>query len=366
MPEPASPPGHRPLSRPLDFVLHIGPGKTGTSSIQFFLAGNRERLGELGYLYPRSPGAARHTKLGLFIKSEEELQSVPAWYRQKQSDPTQFRRAFRRQFFSEVESSGLSRVLCSDEALFHSSRPALRRLRRFTDRVGRSVRLVTYLRRQDDHFISRYQQLVKTGEVRRLDEWVQDDWTPIYDYDACIRRHEEMLEPATFVVRRFEPGSFVDGSLHQDFLDAAGVDARAEDLAQVPDRNESLDAESVELLRLLNLYRVENEGATARLIDNRKLVSRLVELSNGPVLTLPEPVLDEFMSRWEKPNEAVARRCLGDSSGALFRTPRRTRNTTTEQRFDPVRLGDYLDVLELPEQAHRALRQVVEREARAR
>jgi hypothetical protein len=353
-------------TRRREVVLHIGPGKTGTSSIQFFLAGNRGRLGDLGVLYPASTGRVRHTQLGLYIKSEDELASVPSWHRQKHSDPVKFRKAFRRRFFSELEESGLPRILFSDEALFHSSEQALRRLRKLTDRIAERVRLVTYLRRQDDHFISRYQQMVKTGEVLRLDEWVQRDWSAIYDYDARIRAHERVVAPATFVVRRFEPDAFVDGSLHQDFLEAAGIDVRAEDLEQVPDRNESLDAESVEFLRLLNLHLVENEDAPVRLIDNRRLLPRLTEASTGPVLTLPDRTLDDFMARWSESNQAVARRCLGDETGQLFRRPRRSRHTTTEQRLDPARVDDFMTLLELPDAWRAPLRRVAEREAVSR
>lgn len=60
-----------PLSRPVDLILHVGMGKTGTSSVQFFLRDNRERLREMGVLFPASPGNARHTRLGLFVKPEE-------------------------------------------------------------------------------------------------------------------------------------------------------------------------------------------------------------------------------------------------------------------------------------------------------
>ena len=34
----------------MDLVLHIGTGKTGTSSIQAFLRQNRAALADLGYL----------------------------------------------------------------------------------------------------------------------------------------------------------------------------------------------------------------------------------------------------------------------------------------------------------------------------
>jgi hypothetical protein len=349
-----------------DLVLHIGTGKAGSSSIQFFLRDNRERLAERGVLYPRTPGGGRHVQLGLFAKPYSDLTASPEWARIKQNDPAKFRRRFRRRLLDEIERSGLSRVLLSDEILFGASPPTLRRLAGFTEAIARSRRLVVYLRRQDDHMVSRYQQGVKIGWVKRLDEWAQEDMSDLYDYRARLDRHRRLFEPATVVVRRFETVSFADGSLFQDFLDAAGIDARVSDLLLVADRNRSLDSESIEFLRLLNLYRVEHEDARTGLIDNRALVERLVSVSSGPTLTMPEPFLDEFMARWEESNRAVARDFLGDRSGQLFRMPRKTNNTTTEQVLDPARLDHYLELLELPEDLEEPLRTIADREASRR
>jgi hypothetical protein len=349
----------------LELTLHIGTGKAGSSSIQFFLRDNRKRLSELGVLYPETPGRARHARLGLFVKSEAELESSPEWYREKQSDPASFRKAFERRLLSEIEDSGLSRVLLSDEVLFGASEQALRRLARFTQTIAEHLRLVVYLRRQDDHMVSRYQQGVKIGWVARLRDWAQSDMSDLYDYRARLRTWQRVLEPGEFVVRPFEPGRFVDGSLLQDFLDAARIDARADDLAQVPNLNESLDAESVEFLRLLNLHRIENEEATAGLIDNRALIKRLTDVAAGPTLTLPPSVLDAFMEQWEESNRAVAREFLGDETELLFRAPRKTKNTTAEQRLDPARLEHFIALLELPTPLHAPLRRLAEREAKA-
>ena len=49
----------------------------------------------------------------------------------------------------------------------------LRRLKRFAGRLGDRLRLVVYLRRQDDHLVSRYQQELKVGRVERLGDWAQ-------------------------------------------------------------------------------------------------------------------------------------------------------------------------------------------------
>lgn len=330
--------------------------------MQAFLRDNRDRLAELGVLYPTTPGTTRHARLGLFVKSASEAEKSPSWHRQQEPDHEVFRKAFRRRFLTEIESSDLPRILLSDEVLFHLSDGALGRLGRFTGRIAGHLRLVAYLRRQDDHMVSRYQQGVKVGVTVRLAEYAQRDKSWFYDYHHRLRQHERLVSPAELVVRRFERDSFPEGSLFQDFLDASGIDARAADWQQVTVQNESLDAESVEVLRLLNLYRAQHpEGGPGR-IKNR-LVRRLAEGSTGPTLTLPDTVLDGFMAQWEESNRRVAREFLSDPSGQLFRVPRKTRNTATEQRLDPARLDHFLELLELPEQMHTPLRTLVEQEA---
>jgi hypothetical protein len=351
----------------LDLVLHIGSGKTGTSSIQQMLNKGRERVAELGTLFPRSPGLGRHVQLGLFIRPDAELGKLINWHKQGYSSPADFREDFKARFLAEIDSSGLTRVLLSDEALYGCSVDALRGLRAFTDEIARSIRVVVYLRRQDDHACSRYQQVVKTGEVRRLaDRLEQVNYKKTYDYHARLETWRRLIEPNEFVVRPFESEGFVAGSLYQDFFEAAGLGLWSDDLETARPLNESLDAEAVEVLRIVNIYRVEHEGAVPGLINNRRLVTRLAGSATGPTLTLPDSVLDAFMETWAESNRAVAREFLGDETGQLFRAPRKSQNTTTEQRLDPARLDHFLQLLELPKRMHAPLRQIVERETSSR
>ena len=253
----------------------------------------------------------------------------------------------------------------SDEALYGCGPEPLRRLRQFVDPIKRSLKLIVYLRRQDDHMVSRYQQVVKVGETRTLAERIQVlDLRGTYDYYARLSAWQQ-VEPTEFVVRRFERDRFVDGSLYQDFLDAVGIDARADDLTQIVRANESLDAETVEFLRILNIFRLENDTTGILPAYNRSMMPVLQRAATGPTLTMPESFLDEFMSRWEESSRRVAVEMLGDESGELFRAPRKTAHTTTEQYLDPERLDHFLTLLELPEQVHAPLRALVEREARS-
>ena len=345
-------------------VLHAGSGKTGTSTIQSFLRDNRSRLAELGILVPKSAGAARHAKLNLFMRPADELADSPRWHRREDQDLARFRRTFKRHLFAEIEAAGLPRVLFTDEEVFKASDAALRRLCRITRPIAASLREVVYLRRQDDHLVSRYQEGVKIGWVQRLEEWALEDFSDLYDYAARLERHRTLLAPDELVVRRFDRSFFPGGSLLQDFLDTAGIDLRADEMPPVPHRNQSLDAESVEFLRLLNIHRVQELGETTGLIDNRGLFDRLAAASTGPTLTLPDPFLDTFMQQWADSNRRVASSVIGDPTGVLFPTPRRTRGTTTEQTLDPARLDHFFTLVELPEELQGPVRRLAEREAR--
>ena len=344
-------------------VLHLGAGKTGTSSLQYLLAANREVLAAHDTLYPRTPGGARHTRLGMFAKSDADLVATGAWRRMGRPDPRRFRRRFRRRLLAEIDAASLPRVLFSDEALFSLPEEAIRRLRRLVGAIGDDVRAVVYLRRQDERLVSRYQQEVKTGSIATMAEWASGYGADLHDYHQRLVTWRSALGPDALVVRRFERSAFVNGSLYDDFLDATGVDLSADRLTPVETRNESLDAEAVEFLRILNLHHVENEQAEPGYIDNTAVVEELRQHQAGPMLTLPDDALDREMERWERSNRATARDFFHDDEGVLFREPRRSGHTTTEQRLDPMRLDQLADLVGLTPDVRGPLRAIAEREA---
>ena len=342
---------------PQEVILHIGTMKTGSSSLQQFLMGNRGRLRDEGVLYPTPPGAGRHYDLGLFVKTEEEMEKTKDWQRIRSrfESVAQFRRRYRRRVFGEITKAGTSQVLFSDEALCGASEGELRRLRGFLRSFAEQVTTVAYLRRQDDLLFSRYQQAVRSGEFRRMPDWLVREPDVIYDYRMMLNRFRTVLEPDAMVVRRFERDSFEEGSLYQDFLFAIGVRVKATDLTPVETQNEALGAEAVEFLRLLNLM-LTSEGTPRIEIRHRPLVERLWKEPAGPALGLPDDLMDRFMDRWTEANAAVARDYLGDETGVLFRSPRRSRDATTEQQLAPDRIDHYVALLELPEGLRSRLR----------
>ncbi len=342
-----------PVSDQPGVVLHVGTGKTGTSSIQGFFRLNRDALADRGILYPRSPGRSRHLKLGLSFRDEAEYDAMPAWHQMKAQSPERFRRRFHRRLLEELAAARPRQVVFSDEALYTLPDAALGRLRAFLDRHFGEVHLVVYLRRQDDHLASFYQQQVKVGETRRLAEFALDPGYP-YDYEQRLELLVAALEPAALTVRRFERSRFAGGVLEDDFLDAAGIDGTG--LERGTAQNESLDAATVELLRLYNIQQVENAGAVVGVMDHRDLVRRLRARPAGPVLTMSPALRDRFMQQWEAPNRAVAARYFDDSE--LFAGPRERPGATETQSIDATELDELLALAGLPDDVQDGIRRL--------
>lgn len=349
--------GSPPAALPQEVVLHVGTTKTGSSSLQQFLMRNRDRLRDEGLLYPTPIGAGRHYDLGLFVKTEEEMEKTKDWrrIRSRFESVEQFRRRYRRRVLGEIAKAGTPRVLFSDEALSDAPADELRRLRAFLRDLSERVTVVVYLRRQDDLLVSRYQQAVRSGEFRRMPDWLAREPDAIYDYRTMLNTFRTVLKPEAIVVRRFERESFEEHSLYQDFLSAIGVRVKEADLTPVERQNEALGAEPVEFLRLLNL-KLTSEGTPRIEINHRRLVERLWKEPAGPALSLPDDLMGRFIGRWTDANAAVARDYLGDETGQLFRSPRRPRDATTEQGLAPDRIDHYLALLGLPDDLRAPLR----------
>ena len=120
---------------------------------------NRDRLARLGVLYPRTPGNVRHVRLGLFIRSDTELERQVSWRKQNLPSAAAFREAFERTFSPSSMTHGLPQPSCPTRRCTARLDQSLTRLRSLTDKISASLRVVVYLRRQDDHMVSRYQQV---------------------------------------------------------------------------------------------------------------------------------------------------------------------------------------------------------------
>jgi hypothetical protein len=319
----------------LDLYLHIGTEKTGTTSVQKFMELNRDLLNRYSVIYPRAPGTANHLALAGMAQNRHDGELQSKLNISSGEDLLAFRMKLAEQLAAELSANKYAKAVMSNEHC--SSRlktdEEVSFLRDFLSRFFDQIYVIVYLRRQDEFLLSTYSTQIKCGRTKRLRLPGEGVIRDRYDYWHLLSRWARVFGNDRLICRRYERSSLVNGSIIDDFLTAAGLDLSL-DYERPAALNESLDADCLEFLRLMNKHVGESFRA-------RKLVRSLEEISNGPLLGLPEDMLSSFMSQLRDSNGRVAESHFGGArAGAdpLFAPRSDDRPRVTEQGLDADRL----------------------------
>jgi hypothetical protein len=215
-----------PASGSRTICVHIGTHKTGTTSIQAFLAGNRERLRAHGLYVPKA--GTIHARSG-----HHNL----AW--QLRGDP-RFDPACGTldDLLAELgDVAEPNAVISSEDFEYCAERPqALAELERALRAAGWEPRYLVLFRRQRDYAVSLHAELIRHGftasfarfvaEILRRGRFVmKGDWCFYFDYAAFLDQWRRGATGA-LQARRFARAG-AGGSLIEEFLAAVGVPAPA-------------------------------------------------------------------------------------------------------------------------------------------
>lgn len=284
-------------------ILHIGTEKTGTTSIQQFLARHRPWLNQHGFHYAKAAGSPNHTRLFGYAVSNPRL----AFGVRTTEEQAALRAKLEADLQAEVDAHPDKTFLFSNEHL-HSRvyQPGeVERLRDLLARFFERVDVLVYLRRQDQLAVSLYSTLLKAGTssrellVRKPVPGLPDEAPEqalYYDYQALIARWAAGFGPDRVIVRRF-PADLVNGSIIDDVCHVAGLPAPDSQ----PDRaNESLTPEFQEYLRLINPYLKVQHGST-----RGEIIRVLSELGKGGGRLPSKAAAKTFLESFRASNEAV-------------------------------------------------------------
>ncbi|HZZ80281.1 MAG TPA: hypothetical protein VFE62_17345, partial [Gemmataceae bacterium] len=212
----------------MELYLHIGTEKTGTSSVQNFLAANRARLAHMGILYPETPGAKNHT--GLAAAAQDVTDTGPLRKTlglQNRNDVEAYRAKLIEGLKEEYRGGAFKTVIMSNE---HCSSRLLRdeEVQWLKDILAphfEKIRIVVYLRRQDDYLLSIYSTAVKSGSVRPLEVPPLRSAAARYDYWPFLSRWARVFGRDAIVCRKFERATLKNGDVIDDLLSVIGVEA---------------------------------------------------------------------------------------------------------------------------------------------
>lgn len=297
--------------------LHIGMPKTGTTALQMFLPLNESVLSQKGFCYPLMPfefeniGKRRNAH---FLSLWTEKDSAPEW----------------EQGFNAVKEALFDHdnVILSDENLW-----SRQRLDDFWENVcsgfsdiGADIKVIVYLRSQDDQVESNWNQKVKDKKTRMqisFAQFMEEEryyYMP-FDYGEALDRISSYIGRDNLLVRVYEKQQFAGGSIFADFLEVLGLGFSEEYKLPEFTPNVRLPNSAVEIKRLINSA---YEGEDIPDIY-REIISRAFDMKHR--LEIPErtssmfsPLMREkFMSKYAEGNAYVAREYLHRADGVLFR-----------------------------------------------
>jgi hypothetical protein len=236
------------MTKKPSLVLHIGMHKTGSTSLQQFFVRNRFLLQVLGINYPRPMGPngrrlPKHNDLFQAISHEIRHKGTP--------HPIFGSSAERIRAIENILKPGKTTLISAEG--FSGQKPDYAKAFAPLARVA-DVRVICFLRRQDDWINSFYKQMVLSREVREtrtFDEFLNMPHTSRHlDYASILGWWAEAFGSNNIRVLIYPPKN----SLLIDFLNAAELPLM---LNQLPysksNQNISHTSSYIERVRLANL-----------------------------------------------------------------------------------------------------------------
>lgn len=191
-------------------LLHIGPMKTGTTSLQRALAGQRKALLGHGVRYPGKSFNHRRpigAFLGLRVLKQNRVGAVGRAAAKLESDPSVPKMRAWKQLIRETKREKSRRVVISHELAADAQESSARRL---IEALGDKTHVVVTLRSSESVLPSLWAQLLKSGLDTPLDTWAQrlldnDPAVPArtrrqFDHAGLVERWSSIIGPENVTV----------------------------------------------------------------------------------------------------------------------------------------------------------------------
>lgn len=302
--------------------LHIGMPKTGTSSIQKFLSTNRSALGQYGYCYPKlSADYVCNNRNGYFMVGKR--------YKEDGTRDKKLEKQYLKDGMAQVDSyfEVFDNVILSEETVWRYFDPAFHYvfpyLKEHAAEHSYQIRIIIYLRRQDEFVTSLWKQHMKQTKLTMYQPFEQE-LNGILEKEAAILNYASRLDTIaaifgreSLIVRRYEPKSWVNGSIIDDFLDCVGLKLTDAFTLLPQNMNPSLSENMAEIKRIIN------KDASFTQDENAYLGQFLRELSGDSSTRYPCSMLSmsetqELLDKFKDENERAAKEYIADGKPLFF------------------------------------------------
>lgn len=272
-------------------ILHIGASKAGSSSIQAFLRRNRFAFAKRGYIIPSATLTVEGPVSGDHVFALEGLAKAGG------------APAFRERIAELFARSGpdTKGVIFSAENLSNAGNSAIAA----GLNEGYDVRIVMYLRRQDELLTSAWQQWGSKLESD-FNAWLIMALKQYGHWDRTLAEWQRHVGREAMVVRVFERQSFVNEDLLQDFVDAIDLDPAGDgfDFEQAASNASVTDAITAMVSGNRQIFKDSHDNRFYTALD-KLMGNALVEKTKLSLLTRVQR--DKIIEYYRPINEAVCR-----------------------------------------------------------
>lgn len=193
-------------------IFHIGAAKCGSSAIQGYLRQNHAVLAQNGTVVP-----------GTRLDLESEVLGECIWFVERMMGEEDGQGVLRRRISrlaAHAARTGASHLVISAENICnHQALAALFR----AASAGFDAKVVFYIRRQDDYFLSAWQQW-NMKRYPSLDDYVEKRAGVDANWLEIANTWADAFGDANMLVRPFSRERLVDGDVVADFLAVTGID----------------------------------------------------------------------------------------------------------------------------------------------
>lgn len=195
--------------------LHTGVWKTGSTAIQTFLAKNAGQLRERGVLIPEYASNMRdynHLFERFIARDDAGVQSVA------------------QSIARDIAAHTPETLIISSEHFWHAPPDVLERVAAMLRQFSDDVRVIAYIRPQDDMWASLYAQQAKFFRVRSAHNiWGNGDYIGAaigenaMFYHRCFSAYQQIFGAGSVQLRLYDRSAFPRSDVVQDFLDWVGI-----------------------------------------------------------------------------------------------------------------------------------------------
>lgn len=224
--------------------IHIGSYKTGTTSIQSHLQRSRDKLEASGWLYPLSGSQNGHAH-----------HQIPfALQKSGGGDSVDASRSLVSEIIEEAKSKKAENIVISSEVFFSLQNSHIQSFSKLFEGQGHDVRIVCYLRRQDQFLHSFYMQCIKHSQMRVSDEPAEykgfNEVVSIARYDQIISWWAEAFGKDAMMIETYDSKCQKNGVVNE-FMQKIECDAAPSNNNEAR-INTTIRTELIEYLRVAN------------------------------------------------------------------------------------------------------------------